>query len=212
VDSIIKNLLIISSGSKSSLPTFAEKFKFISQHSWFEGYYHGEAVNLDNYDLDYSKIGTKAYLVDKNGKKYPADISENGYMTITDIPATKDEYTLIIDIPGHFQYSKKITLSRTIDGIVQGIFYNVYTDTAAAGDVNGDNVIDIYDATLVANSAGVSEDRLKEDLNKDGVVDIIDFNYIEKNFMSINPYIPTSNKPVEKTGNLTLEELKKSFN
>ena len=110
-----------SSGSKSSLPTFAERFKFISQHSWVEGYYHGEAVNLDNYDLDYSKIGTKAYLVDKKGKKYPADISENGYMTITDIPATKDDYTLIVDIPGHFLYSKKLTLSRTIDGKVQGI-------------------------------------------------------------------------------------------
>lgn len=201
-----------SSGSKSSLPTFAERFKFISQHSWVEGYYHGEAVNLDNYDLDYSRIGTKAYLVDKNGKKYPANISDNGYMTFTDIPATKDEYTLIVDIPGHFLYSKKLTLSRTIDGKVQGNFYSIYTDTAAAGDVNGDHVIDIYDAKLVANSAGISGDRLKEDLNKDGVVDIFDFNYVEKNFMSINPYFPTSNKPVEKTGKLTLEELKKRFN
>ncbi len=201
-----------SSGSKSSLPTFAEKFKFISRHSWVEGYYHGEAVNLDNYDLDYSKIGTKAYLVDKNGKKYPADISENGYMTYKDIPATKDEYTLIVDIPGHFLYSKKLTLSRTIDGKVQGNFYTVYTDTAAAGDVNGDHVIDIYDAKLIANNAGNTGDRLKEDLNKDGVVDIIDFNFVEKNFMSINPYFPTSNKPVEKMGNLTLKELKTRFN
>ncbi|PLR68604.1 hypothetical protein [Bacillus sp. UMB0893] len=111
-----------SSGSKFTLPTFAEKFKFISKHSWFEGHFHGEAVNLDNYDLDYSKIGTKAYLVDKNGKKYPADISESGYMTITDIPATSDEY------------------------------------------------------------------------------------------MSINPYFPTSKKPVGKTKDLTLEALKKRFN
>jgi hypothetical protein len=89
----------------------------------------------------------------------------------------------------------------------------VYTDTAAAaaGDVNGDHVIDIYDAKLIANNAGISGDRLKEDLNKDRVVDIFDFNFVEKNFMSINPYFPTSNKPVEKTKNLTLEELKKTL-
>ncbi|MGX6441825.1 S8 family serine peptidase [Neobacillus sp. K501] len=201
-----------SSGNKTSLPTFAERFKFISQHSWVEGYYHGEAVNLDNYDLDYSKIGTKAYLVDKKGKKYRADISNRGYMTFKDIPATKDDYTLIVDIPGHFLYSKKLTLSRTIDGKVQGNFYTVYTDTAAAGDVNGDHVIDIYDAKLVANSAGETGDKLKADLNKDGIVDIVDFNYVEKNFLSINPYFPTSNKPVEKTKDLSIEELKKRFN
>lgn len=151
------------SGSKFTLPTFAEKFKFISKHSWFEGYYHGEAVNLDNYDLDYSKIGTKAYLVDKNGKKYPADISESGYMTITD--ATSDEYTLVVDIPGHFLYNKKITLSRTIDGKVQGIFYVAYTVTAAAGDVNGDHVIDIYEAKLLQimlEFQGIVERRSKQ--------------------------------------------------
>ncbi|QNG58622.1 hypothetical protein H4O14_12295 [Bacillus sp. PAMC26568] len=131
-------------------------------------------------------------------------------MTITD--ATSDEYTLVVDIPGHFLYNKKITLSRTIDGKVQGIFYVAYTVTAAAEDVNGDHVIDIYDAKLVANNAGISGDRLKEDLNKDGVVDIIDFNFVEKNFMSINPYFPTSKKPVGKTKDLTLEALKKRFN
>lgn len=74
-------------------------------------------------------------------------------MTIKEIPATIDEYTLIVDIPGHFQYSKKITLRRTIDGKVQGIFYVAYTDTAAAGETG---------------------DKLKADLNKDGIVDIVD--------------------------------------
>ncbi|WP_226537373.1 S8 family serine peptidase [Fictibacillus halophilus] len=201
-----------SSGSKFDLPTFAERFMFISQHSWLEGYYQGEALSYENYDMDFSKVGTKAYLVDKKGKKYPADISEHGYMTIKDIPATKDVYTLIVDIPGHFQYHKKLTLSKEIDGKVHGIFYNLYSDTAAAGDINGDHVIDIYDAKLVANNAGMTGERLKEDLNKDGIVDIVDFNFVEKNFMSINPYFPTSNKPVEKTKYLTLEELKKNFN
>ncbi|WP_179887103.1 S8 family serine peptidase [Bacillus sp. AFS088145] len=199
-------------GTKFTLPTYADHFKFISQHSMLEGYYHGEAVNLDNYDLDYSKIGTKAYVVDKKGKKYNASIQENGWMTITDIPATTDDYSLVINIPGHFLYTKKIKLSKTIDGQVQGMYYDLYPDTAAAGDVNGDNVIDIYDAKLVADSAGETGEKLKADLNKDGVVDIVDFNYVEKNFMSINPYFPTSIKPVEKTSKLTLSELKKSFN
>lgn len=200
-----------NTGTQFTLPTYADRFKFISQHSMLEGYYHGEAVNLDNYDQDYSKIGTKAYVIDKKGKKYNASINENGWMTITDIPATADDYTLVINIPGHFLYTKKIKLSRTIDGVVQGMYYDLYTDTAAAGDVNADNVIDIYDAKLVADSAGGTGDKLKSDLNKDGVVDILDFNYVEKNFMSVNPYFPTSTKPVEKTSKLTLAELKKSF-
>ncbi|MEH7436445.1 S8 family serine peptidase [Neobacillus drentensis] len=201
-----------SAGTKYTLPTFADRFKFISQHSMVEGYYHGEALSYENYDLDFSKIGTKAYLLDKKGKQYKADINESGYMTIVDIPAIEDEYTLVVNIPGHYEYHKKIKLSRTIDGIVQGVYYSLYTDTAAAGDINGDNVIDIYDAKLVANNAGNTGDRLKEDLNKDGVVDIIDFNFIEKNFMTTNPYFSTSNKPVEKIGKLTLAELKNRFN
>lgn len=199
-------------GTKFTLPTYAKPFKFISQHSMLEGYYHGEAVNLDNYDMDYSKIGTKVYVVDKKGKKYNASIIDRGWLTITDIPAVADDYTLVVDIPGHFLYTKKIKISKTIDGKVQGMYYDMYMDTAAAGDVNGDNVIDIYDAKLVANSAGETGNLLKADLNKDGVVDIVDFNFVEKNFMSINPYFPTSIKPVEKTGKLTLEELKKMFN
>ncbi|KQL33048.1 hypothetical protein AN960_21795 [Bacillus sp. FJAT-25509] len=199
-------------GNKVTLPTYANHFKFIAQHSVLEGYFHGEAVNFYNYDLDYSKLGVKAYVVDKKGKQYKADISENGYMTIFDIPATEDDYTLIVNIPGHYQYSRKIKLGKLIDGKVQGIDYIAYTDTAAAGDINGDNVIDIYDAKLIANKANETGDQLKEDLNKDGVVDILDFNYVEKNFMTTNPFFPTSIKPVEKAGKLTLEELKKKFN
>ncbi|WP_179865434.1 S8 family serine peptidase [Bacillus sp. AFS017336] len=199
-------------GNQVTLPTYANHFKFIAQHSVLEGYFHGEAVNFYNYDLDYSKLGVKAYVVDKNGKQYKADISENGYMTIFDIPATADDYTLVVNIPGHYQYSKKLKLSKLIDGKVQGIDYFAYTDTAAAGDLNGDNVIDIFDAKIIANKAKATGDNLKEDLNKDGVVDLVDFNYVEKNFMTTNPYFPTSIKPVEKTSKLTLEELKKSFN
>ena len=176
------------------------------------GYYHGEALSFDNYDLDFSKLGVKAYVVDKKGKQYRASISDNGWMTIEEIPALADDYTIVVDIPGHFLYRKKIKLSRTIDGEVQGIYYNLYTDTAAAGDINGDKVIDIYDAKLVAYKAGDTGDKLKEDLNKDGVVDITDFNYVEKNFLTSNPYVPTVIKPVEKIGKITLEELKKRFN
>ncbi|PUB05481.1 S8 family serine peptidase [Paenisporosarcina sp. OV554] len=199
-------------GETTNTPTFAEGFKFISKHSMLNGYYHGEALSFDNYDLDFSKLGVTAYVIDKKGKQYRASISENGWMTIEDIPALADDYTVVVDIPGHFLYRKKIKLSRTIDGEVQGVYYNLYTDTAAAGDINGDKVIDIYDAKLVANKAGETGDKLKADLNKDGVVDITDFNYVEKNFMTSNPYVHTDTKPVEKIGEMTLEELKKSFN
>lgn len=31
-------------------------------------------------------------------------------------------------------------------------------------------------------------------------------------FLEINPYVTTTNKPIEKIGNTTIEELKKRFN
>ncbi|MED1305622.1 hypothetical protein BK704_35365 [[Bacillus thuringiensis] serovar konkukian] len=201
-----------NTGNKVTLPTFTEFFKFFSQHSIVEGYYRGEAISYDNYDMDFSKLGVKAYVVDKKGKQYKADIAKSGYMTIFDIPATSDDYTFVVDIPGHYLYKKNIKLSKTIDGKVQGTYYVAYTDTAAAGDINGDNVIDIYDAKLIANKAGAKGKGLKEDLNKDGIVDIKDFNFVEKNFMTSNPYFSTSIKPIEKTDKLTLEGLKKLFN
>jgi subtilisin family serine protease len=199
-------------GKTTNTPIIAEKFKFISKHTMLEGYFQGEAVGYENYTLDRSKIGVTASVMDKKGKQYRASINKRGWMTIIDIPAIADDYTLVVDIPGHFQYRKQIKLSKTVDGEIQGMYYDLYTDTAAAGDINGDNVIDIYDAKRVADNAGMTGERLKEDLNKDGVVDIKDFNYVEKNFMTLNPYVTTTNKPVEKFGNTTLEELKKRFN
>lgn len=208
----IDSSYLSSTDKVTTLPTFAEKFKFISTHSMLDGYYHGEAVNLDNYDLDYSKIGTTAYLIDKKGKQYKIDIASNGDMTVADIPAVVDDYTLVINIPGHYQFRKKINMSQTVDGKVQGIYYNFYMSTVPAGDVNGDNVIDIYDAKMIANNAGEKGDKLKVDLNKDGVVDMNDFNYVVKNFMTSNPYVKTLNTPMQQDGKTTLDELKKRFN
>jgi hypothetical protein len=200
-------------GATVNTPTFADYFKFISKHSHLEGYFKGEALPYTNYSLDRSKLGVTAYVVDKNGKRYFASINKYGTMTIDKIPVKEDDYTLVVDIPGHFEYRKKVKLSKNVDGELQGLYYYLAYDYVPAGDVNGDGVIDIHDAILVANQAGKTvNENSKEDLNKDGVVDINDFNFIVKNFMKINPYVPTKNKPVEKSGNNTLEELKKRFN
>jgi subtilisin family serine protease len=202
-----------STGDKVTPPVFADSFNFISKHSALDGYFRAEGLQNGNYDLDRSKLGVTAYVTDKKGKKYRATIAQNGMMLITDIPAIEDNYTLVVDMPGHFQYRKNLKLSTIRDGKVQGMYYMLTRhDYSPAGDINGDHVIDIYDAKLMANKAGVTDERLKEDLNKDGIVNIEDFKFVEKNFMTINPYVKTNNKPVEKFGNITIEELKKQFN
>ncbi|PFH87741.1 S8 family serine peptidase [Bacillus sp. AFS088145] len=198
-------------GKTTSVQTFADSINLISKHSYAEGYFRGEAIKLGT-KLDYSTIGIKAFLVDSKGNKYKATISKIGKMVFADIPVTEELYTLVVNIPGHYTFSNKIKLSRKIDGELQGNYYSINMATTAAGDVNDDNVIDIYDAKLIANKAKVIGVNLKEDLNKDGVVDIKDFSFVEKNFMTTNPYFPTSITPIKSTGKITLEELKKSFN
>jgi hypothetical protein len=132
-----------STGSVVPLPTYDKPFTFISQHSMFEGYYHAEALNYENYDQDFSEIGTKAYIVEKKGKKYNLAISSNGLMTGTDIPAIEEDYTLVVNIPGHYQYTKKVKLSRTINGNVKG-FSTAYIQILHQQEISTETMLSIF--------------------------------------------------------------------
>ncbi|MEH7503895.1 hypothetical protein V7152_18090 [Neobacillus drentensis] len=58
---------------------------------------------------------------------------------------------VIQDIPGHFTtYSTFTDAFNTMDGFIYGYHKTLAPiDTAAAGDVNKDNVIDIMDALTI---------------------------------------------------------------
>ncbi len=58
------------------------------------------------------------------------------------------------------------------------------TPVNLVGDINGDNIINILDYTLLANSFGTNSSA--SDLNHDGIVNILDFTILANNFGSTN--------------------------
>ena len=62
---------------------------------------------------------------------------------------------------------------------------SVGTITLLAGDLNGDDVINIFDLAIIANALDTSDP--KADLNGDGVVNILDVALIASNFGQQGP-------------------------
>lgn len=75
-----------------------------------------------------------------------------------------------------------------------------------AGDVNGDQVIDILDAVFMETHWGTN--KRSADINFDGTVDMKDFAFIEKNFGIQNPTVTKAPEPKENYKGKTLESIK----
>ncbi len=169
---------------------------------------------------DYTKIGAKVSVVDRQGNKYEGSLNKYGGFAVRGLPVTRENFTVIQDIPGHFTtYNQFGNFYRTLDGEDYGE-YRVLSrpneiEDATAGDVNKDNVIDIMDAVEIANSFGVHTDdanyNRNADINFDGVVDEKDFAFVESNYMMQNPTVKNAPKPVKKMKGKTLEDIKKDL-
>ncbi|PGS48637.1 S8 family serine peptidase [Bacillus sp. AFS041924] len=160
--------------------------------------------------IDFTKLGANVTIVDSKGKSYTGTMNTKGQFRITGLPVTKDEFTVITDIPGHFTTSGKFdNVFNTIDGFMSGINKTIGTeavDVATAGDINKDNVIDLNDALAVETYWGTN--KRSADINFDGTVDAKDFAYVEKNFLMQNPAVDNAPKPVKKSQGKTLADIK----
>ncbi|MBG9689326.1 hypothetical protein ABD97_29725 [Bacillus mycoides] len=93
-----------------------------------------------------------------------------------------------------------------------GQYYYARPDENLAGDVNGDKVIDIKDAEIIASKYGKKGVSVKDgDLNKDGIVDEKDIRFVEKNFLKKGPDAAKSQTPVEKSKSGTLADILKKL-
>ena len=157
---------------------------------------------------DLTKVGAKVYAQDSNGVKYPGTVDgAQGYFSVKNIPLSKEPYDIVVEAPGHLKSIQKVNLGKKTtwgEDIGQYLFTAAKQPTAAAGDVNGDKMIDISDVIQVVAFYG--EDHKKEDLNQDGIVDEKDVRFIEKNFLRVGPDAPKNKKPKEKHGNKGLED------
>lgn len=112
--------------------------------------------------------------IDELGKVYEGIVESNGQYRIV-VP--EGEYTIEVLVPGHLTY-------RTTVSINANMTLNM---TMLAGDLNGDGSIDLRDLLIAARSFGYSSPWTQArhsiaDINRDGVVDLLDISYILKNF------------------------------
>lgn len=148
----------------------------------------------------------KVYAQSKAGKKYPGTLDDWGQYIVKGIPASNQEYTLVVETPSHLKSYTIFVPGKEKDGTLLGQNIRIRPNMNLAGDINKDKVIDIKDIQEVVDAYGIKDNSLvKENINQDGIVDELDVRYVEKNFLTKGPDAPSNKVPKEKIGNKGLE-------
>lgn len=201
------------------VPSFkdSEHIEIVSKHSVIWGYMGPEAFLHEegwvNQELDDKGIKIKAIAPD--GKEYKGEFDQTGgksQFIIHGIPASLEEYEVVVSVPGHFESRTKVNAGKEEAGEILGVKKRVFPGLQLAGDVDGDNIIDINDAIISVFSYGKEGVGVnKGDINQDGKVDETDLRFIEKNFLEKGPGAKKNKKPKAKHGKVTLEKLFRSI-
>ena len=133
------------------------------------------------------------WIEDNNGNKYELEYyANNDEYVAFNLPVSTEEYKVVSNYPGHFRKEARFVPSRVLNGEVIGkVYYLLGSEFymyALAGDVNGDDVIDIYDAVEVAKYYGQKVDykEVPVDFNFDGIVNADDMDFIVYNYLVAN--------------------------
>ncbi len=164
-----------------------------------------------NYAIDLSKANAKVTVTSFDGKTVVEApiIDKYGSYNVDGLKADKDVYTLTVDVPGHFTMNRQVMLSDEVRGETVGKWYRYSLSTAAAGDINKDDVIDVLDAIELQDFWGTN--KASADLNFDKVVDSKDMNYITKNFGLQNPTAGNAPKAKSSYKGKTLDSILKEL-
>lgn len=194
----------------TDLPYYSvDRYKIISKHSTLNGSISPEAfLSEEGYIKpgNITKIGVKVYAQSKAGKKYSGTLDDWGQFSIKGIPASNQEYTLVVETPSHLKSHTNFVPGKEKDGTLLGQNIRLRPNLNLAGDINKDKVIDIKDIQEVVDAYGIKDKSIiKEDINQDGTVDEFDVRYVEKNFLTKGPDAPVNKVPKEKIGNKGLE-------
>ncbi|TCP30995.1 Fn3 domain-containing protein [Scopulibacillus darangshiensis] len=184
--------------------------------------YSTETFNLNPQAIkantrDMGKSGTDIKVTDQSGKEFKGYFraaltgsnTQNSFV-VDHVPLTSKTLTIEAKIPGHTSAAKTVKIGREFHGKWIGTsFRTVDVRPSYAGDVNGDEVIDIRDAIAIEKYWG-KNDR-NADINFDGKVDMKDFAFVEQNFLFSNPEANNTPKPRKKFRGKTLQSIKKEL-
>jgi subtilisin family serine protease len=162
-----------------------------------------------NFGIDYRTIGAHAKVKDSKGQLYNGVFEQFGNIVFNNLPITEQEYTVIIDIPGHFTTYTPLEIGRKDGDIYIGENISYSTVLEKAGDINKDNVVDIQDVILLEQSWGTN--NRNADMNFDKTVDAKDFKLLEANYLKENDYVLETPTAVTESGGKTIESIKKAL-
>ncbi|WP_282435722.1 S8 family serine peptidase [Peribacillus muralis] len=159
--------------------------------------------------IDYTTVGATVQLEGLNGKVYPASIGKDGIIDMGQLPLAVKEYTVIIDVPGHYTTYTPLYAGRNESGINIGEYINYRTAVSKPGDINKDHAIDIHDAMLLQMNWGT--DYRNTDINFDGTTDANDFKLLEKYYLTENDFVMETPDPQSEANGKTIETIKKDL-
>ncbi|WES64848.1 S8 family serine peptidase [Microbacter sp. GSS18] len=160
-------------------------------------------------DLDHSAVGAAATITAPDGTVVDMPADETGAMWAGGLEVFADAWDIEVSLPGHLTWHAPITLSTPgPDGQPAGAV-GTFMAELAAGDVNGDDVVDILDAIAIRDAKG-TDDRAG-DINADGTVDAADLAFVELNFLVRNPTADTVPTPQVKHKGVTLDQVLAAF-
>ncbi|WP_052427544.1 dockerin type I domain-containing protein [Neobacillus niacini] len=187
----------------SMIPTYSETFGDVRA----EGLMRNGAVY---FGIDHTMMGGTIKATDVNGIDYNGVISKQPSFTLSKLPVTDLPFTFVMDIPGHFTVKKSFKISDSDFGSLIGQRYLLNYNTAIAGDVNKDDVIDVLDAIYIQSNWGTS--KREADINFDGKVDMADLYFVQKNYLMQNPTVADAPTPKKTIKGQSLESLLKVLN
>jgi subtilisin family serine protease len=163
-------------------------------------------------DVDYTKAGATVTVTDENNQQYQGTVVNaegNLNAKFSKLPVTSKEFMYHLHVPGQFEISRPFTVFKQEGETIRGESDIKLFGFMAAGDINGDQVIDIMDAVFMKQHWGTN--TRSADINFDSKVDMKDFAFIEGNFLLVNETATNPPKPRERYNGETLESIKKEL-
>ncbi|MFD8686128.1 S8 family serine peptidase [Streptomyces sp. NPDC059651] len=152
---------------------------------------------------DHTADGFEATLTAPDGTRRTVAVDKAGRISVGGLAPSDKPYRFQVKVPGHFTWTEDIDLG--LDG-TWGVAGTTNSSAAAlvAGDVNGDDVVDVRDAAAVYAARGTA-DRAA-DIDHDGTVGVKDLAWVKDNYLAQNSTADRYTGPVKRLRGKSLED------